>query len=155
MSMTTRQVPKGIGLWLPVWVVVAVGPAVLADTLHVPGEYPTIQGAIDASVDGDVVEIADGTYAGAGNRNLNIGGKRITVRSASGDPALCIIDCERAGRGFYFGSGEGRDSIVDGLTITNGSASSGGAVYCGGASAGLSASGFRVAWPATIPKWGR
>ncbi len=104
--------------------------AAVADTLRVPSEYATIQAAIDASVDGDVVEIDDGTYTGTGNKDLDFVGKAITVRSASGDPALCIIDCENDGRGFYFHNAEGPDSIVLGLTITNGSASSGGGVYC-------------------------
>ena len=101
------------------------------DTLHVPSEYPTIQAAIDAAVNGDVVEVADGTYAGEGNKNLDFGGKAITVRGASGDPALCIIDCEDSGRGFDFHSGEGPDSIVEALTITNGLVSyEGGGIYC-------------------------
>ncbi len=109
----------------------------LTSVLRVPGEFPTIQAGIDASVDGEVVEIADGTYSGAGNKNLDLGGKAITVRSASGDPAGCVIDCEGDGRGFYFHSGEDPDTIVEGLTVTNGFADSadpggeaGGGVYC-------------------------
>jgi hypothetical protein len=44
---------------------------------------------------------------------------------------LCIIDCEGNGRGFTFHSGEGADSIVAGLTITNGyTAGVGGGVSC-------------------------
>ncbi len=104
-------------------------------TLHVPSQYPTIQAAIDAAVPGDIVEIADGTYTGSGNKDLDFGGKVITVRSASGDPALCIIDCEGSGRGFYFHSGEGADSVVEDLTIRNGNADwYAGGVYCSGSS---------------------
>jgi hypothetical protein len=109
---------------------VAAVPAARADTLHVPAEYATIQSAIDAAADGDVVEIADGTYTGAGNKELDFRGKPITVRSASGDPGTCILDCEGTGRGFLFHSGEGADSLVAGLTVANGSAELGGAVSC-------------------------
>jgi len=35
---------------------------VLADTINVPGDYATIQGAVDAAVGGDVILIAAGTY---------------------------------------------------------------------------------------------
>ena len=113
----------------------------LADTRLVPSEYATIQAAIDAAGTGDVVEITDGTYTGVGNKNLDFGGKAITVRSASGDPNACIIDCEQHGRGFYFHSGEDPNSIVSGLTITNGDVVSsgvggnyGGAILCKNAS---------------------
>ncbi|MBU0618046.1 MAG: hypothetical protein KKI02_10040, partial [Planctomycetes bacterium] len=88
-------------------------------TLHVPGDYPTIQAAIDASVDGEVVLVADGTYVGEGNKNLDFGGKAITVRSENG-PENCIIDCENDEDGFRFHSGETSDAIVDGFTIRNG-----------------------------------
>ncbi len=114
----------------------AIDPAYVAgltaqrNTLLVPGDYTTIQAAIDAAAPGDIVEIADGTYTGPGNKDLDFGGKAITVRSASGDPALCIIDCEASGRGFYFHSDEGADSIVEGLTITNAWEYTGGGVQC-------------------------
>ncbi len=100
-----------------------------ANALHVPSEYPTIQAAIDAATLGDEIVIADGTYTGVGNKNLDFGGKAITVRSASGDPASCIVDCEGDGRGFRFHTGEGLDSVVNGLTITRGNGRGGG-VYC-------------------------
>jgi Right handed beta helix region len=109
----------------------ALAPSELhAGTLHVPSEYPTIQAAIDASADGDIVELADGTYTGYGNKNIDFRGKAITVRSASGDPNLCIIDCEREGRGFSFYNDEGADSVLSGLAIRNGDRSdSGGGIY--------------------------
>jgi len=88
--------------------------------LHVPSEYPTIQAAIDAAVPGDEIVIADGVYTGAGNRDLDFHGLSITVRSASGDPTTCIVDCEGSGRGFNFHSRESAASIVQSLTIRNG-----------------------------------
>ncbi len=112
-------------------------PPSLAEVIDVPGNYATIQEAIDAAVDSDVVQIADGTHTGPGNKNLDFAGKAITVRSVSGDPALCIIDCQDSGRGFYFHSGESADAIVSGITVTNGYVTGGspgghfgGAVYC-------------------------
>jgi subtilisin family serine protease len=58
--------------------------------VHVPGQYPTIQEAIDAATTGGTVVIADGIYTGEGNRDLSFGGKAITVRSENG-PENCII----------------------------------------------------------------
>ncbi|MHB0945936.1 MAG: S8 family serine peptidase [Sedimentisphaerales bacterium] len=104
---------------------------------NVPGTYPNIQAGIDAAGAGDEVVVASGIYLGAGNRNLDFGGKAITVRSASGNPAVCVIDCQNAGRGFYFHSGETTASVVRGFTIINADANTlyyGGAIECEGAS---------------------
>ncbi len=101
------------------------------DILQVPSQYPTIQAAIDAAQPGDEVVIADGVYTGPGNKDLDFAGKPITVRSASGDPATCIIDCEQQGRGFRFHNGETAASVIQDLTIRNGNATyGGGGVYC-------------------------
>ncbi|MCK5175653.1 MAG: hypothetical protein KAR47_19820, partial [Planctomycetes bacterium] len=96
----------------------------------VPQDYTTIQAAIDAAIDDDVVMLSPGVYSGAGNRDLDFGGKAITVRSA-GDPASCIIDCEGLGRGFIFQNDEGPDSAIEGLTIMGGYHDSfGGGIEC-------------------------
>src|SRR5262245_23653106 len=116
--------------------------AAQAGTRYVPSEYSTIQAAISDSVDGDVVLVADGTYTGTGNRDMDFGGKAISVRSASGNPAACVIDCQGSvispRRAFYFHTGEANASVVQGLTIRNGHRPTnlgyGGAVYCVGSS---------------------
>lgn len=111
-----------------------------AATIRVPGDYLTIQAGIDAAVKGDTVLVADGTYRGAGNKNLNFNGKAITVQSENG-PGGCIIDCENWGRGFLFDSGEGNDSVISGFTITKGNpqwidhgGAEGGGIKCEGSS---------------------
>ena len=94
----------------------------------------TIQAAIDQCVNGDVVELMDGVYTGDGNRDLVFDGKEITVRSASGDPTTCIIDCEGSDserhRGFILIGGETLNSVIEGVTIRGGYHSWGGGVYC-------------------------
>ncbi len=51
--------------------------------LWVPFDFPTIQDAVDAADNGDMVRVADGVYRGDGNRDINLGGKVVSVRSAS------------------------------------------------------------------------
>ena len=55
-------------------------------TIQVPGDQPTIQAGIDASVDGDTVLVMPGTYI----ENILID-RDVVVRSAEG-PAVTIID---------------------------------------------------------------
>jgi hypothetical protein len=104
------------------------------------GDYPTIQAAINAAGQYTTVMLGDGTYHGAGNRDLDFLGKPITVWSEDGNPELCIIDCEGSQaaphRGFNFHSGESSDATLTGVTITNGYATAGGGgVLCSNASA--------------------
>lgn len=95
--------------------------------IHVPTDYTTIQDAIDASVcDGDTILVADGTYSGVLNRNLNFNGKNLHLVSEHG-PALTVIDCGSSGAGLVFENGETNFSLVDGFTIRN-AANSG--VFC-------------------------
>jgi hypothetical protein len=106
---------------------------VFGAVINVPtSAYPTIQAGINAANTEDTVLVANGTYTGAGNKNLDFGGKAITVISENG-PNNCIIDCEGNGRGFWFYSGEGSNSILSGFTITNGNAldiPGGGGILC-------------------------
>lgn len=72
--------------------------AVLSATYEVrpdgTGDFPTIQAAVNAAANGDVIELSDGTFTGPGNRDINMLGKVLTVASQGGDPAPCIIDFE-------------------------------------------------------------
>lgn len=97
----------------------ATTPASAMDR-YVPSQYPTIQHALVFAWPGDTIVVADGTYTGWGYCNVDFLGKPVTVRSASGDPTRCIIDCQGGGRGFVFLRGESRATVVSGLTIRNG-----------------------------------
>jgi hypothetical protein len=123
-----RRIPAlvAVGLGMIGWCV-SPGAATRTVAPDGSGDYPTIQAAIDACDSLDVVELLDGVFTGPGNRNLDFGGKTITVRSHSDDPRACTIDCEGVGapydearRGFLFHSGEGPASVIRGLTITRG-----------------------------------
>jgi len=94
--------------------------------IYVPRDFPTIQAAIDAASDGQTIEVGPGVYGGAGNRDIELRGKRITVRSSAGADQT-IIDCggvhvaeptpENSHRGFYIHQGETSDSVIQGFTI--------------------------------------
>jgi len=115
-----------------------------SDTIHVPGDHPTIQEAIDAAVNGDTVLVAAGTYV----ENIDFLGKAITVKSSDG-PESTIIDGGNPPNPDFksvvtFNDGEGLDSVLEGFTLANGVgayieipigwAYCGGGVYCGGSS---------------------
>jgi len=130
-----------------------------------PADFITIQAAIDAAVDGDTVVVQPGTYTGAGNRDISFKGKAITVRGV--DPndsavvATTIVACQQVAapapgssggrtsteagvRAFLFWSGEGSQTVVEGLTIINGGTSgSGGAIWCEQSSPRISKCVFR------------
>ncbi|MHC4758058.1 MAG: S8 family serine peptidase, partial [Planctomycetota bacterium] len=97
--------------------------------INVPEDYSTIQMAIDRSWDNGTVWVADNTYTGEGNHDIDFRGKSIVVRSENG-PGNCIIDCQTLGRGFHFHSGEDSNSTLSGFTITNGYADRGGGILC-------------------------
>ncbi|GEM_PF-5550265 len=103
-----------------------------ADVINVPSDQPTIQQAVDAAVDGDEIVVAPGTY----NEQINLRGKRITIRSVDpDDPATVsatVVDGgndrtlpgfpQREGPVFRANSGETTDTRLVGLTITGGAA---------------------------------
>ena len=93
--------------------------------------FATLQKAVNTASNGDTILLADGTYTGTGNRDVDFGGIDLTVKSASNNPATCLIDCQQIGRAFNLHNNETANSHIIGLTIKNGSAaiSDGGGIY--------------------------
>jgi hypothetical protein len=106
----------------------ALGAGCPAVPLLVPSNFATIQLAIDAANPGDTVLVSNGTYTGAGNKNLDFGGKNIVLISENG-PGLTTIDCEDSGRAIAFENGEDSTSVMEGFKIVNGNATWGGGIY--------------------------
>lgn len=94
------------------------------------GSFPSINAAVAAAWDGVTITLESGTYTGSENRNINLLGKAVTIRSATGNPDDSIIDCENGGRGFNLNSGEGPDTVISGLTIKNCTATDGAGMMC-------------------------
>ena len=134
---------------MPLWKTVITLVAVLtipmlahSATIIVPDDYPTIQGAIEAAVNGDTVLVKPGTYV----ENIDFLGKAVTVMSSEG-PDVTKIDAgdpvnPDLGSAVTFSSGEELDSILDGFTLFNGTGTldpvnptyKGKGIYCDGAS---------------------
>jgi hypothetical protein len=106
---------------------------------HGTGDFPTIQAAIAACIDGDVVELTDGEFTGDGNREIDFLGKAITLRSQSGNAMACVINCEGTHqdphRGLLLVSGEGPDTRIEEITVSEGfGMEPGGGIVCDGSS---------------------
>jgi hypothetical protein len=85
------------------------------------GAFATIQEAVNASVDGDSILLADGIYRDIHYQGILYWGKAITIRSESGDPERCIIDAEgRSGSGFLFCFDETPGSVLEYVSVING-----------------------------------
>ncbi|MHC4765613.1 MAG: right-handed parallel beta-helix repeat-containing protein [Planctomycetota bacterium] len=104
-----------------------------ADTIYVdddncpgPGDgtglnpYCSIQTAIDHAVDGDEIIVAPGTYF----ETIDYLGRAVALRGSDG-PAVTTIDAGGTGTVVQCVAGEGPGTVLEGFTITGGSAASG------------------------------
>ncbi len=108
---------------------------VFAGNLNVPGDYATIQTAVDAAAaGGDIIILDDQVFSGAGNYDIDFNGKILTLRSAGLNPDNCTIDCQHNGR--FFKLDQGETVTLQGITVKNGNKVGtsndgiGGAVFC-------------------------
>ena len=84
-----------------------------AADLLVPSQYSTIQSAINASVAGDRVLVAQGTYI----ERINLGGKAITLQSVSGAAVTTLTPGSAAGAIVTCATSETASCVIDGFTI--------------------------------------
>lgn len=111
-----------------------------ADTIIVDttgtGNYLTIQEGIDAAIDGDTVLVHPATYT----ENITFTGKNIIVSSLyliSHDTSYIsqtIIDGNQNGSVVTFVNGEDTTAVLIGFTITNGTNTGGGGIFCNASS---------------------
>src|SRR5579862_3144282 len=115
-------------IYLLAWYFLLAAPCAHAATYYVattgndanPGTqaqpFRTIQQGINTAVSGDSILIADGTY---NEHGLDFGAKNLALQSRSGNPAGCVLDCQKLGNGIFIRRGQTSATTVSGLTIQN------------------------------------
>ena len=99
-----------------------------------PADYSSIQDALNNSNDGDTIIVMPGIYC----ENVRFTGKKIRLTSVfPDDPDIVtstIIDGRQSDSVMTFRDGETGESVLSGVTITNGKSESGGGIVCWNAS---------------------
>ncbi|MFZ3211357.1 MAG: carboxypeptidase regulatory-like domain-containing protein [Terriglobales bacterium] len=131
MSCFVRRMPMAL---FAILILFFTALASAQNTIRVPTDQSTIQGAINVANTGDTVLVASGTYS----ENISFLGKAINVTSASG-ASVTIIDGGGKAAVVTFNGGEGSSSVLNGFTIQNGTATlsppyDGGGIYISSAS---------------------
>ncbi len=108
----------------PVWIFTTI------KVVHVPEQYPSIQAALDAALDGVTIGVAPGRYL----EKVEFRGRNVVLTSPDpNDPcvvAATIIDGNGTGPVVTFSHGEDANCILTGFVITRGNSSKGGGIYC-------------------------
>lgn len=111
---------------------------IISDTIHVPGDFPVIQMAMDAAQEDDTVLVAPGYYV----ENIVFGPKTITVKSSHGAEVTIIdggspVDPDYGSVVTFINTGNNNTPVLDGFTLTNGTGTDdnnnerlGGGIYC-------------------------
>ncbi|HET6201683.1 MAG TPA: right-handed parallel beta-helix repeat-containing protein [Planctomycetota bacterium] len=107
-----------VRLVLPLLLAATVGLARAQNTLRVPADFPTVQAAILAAIDGDTVLVAPGIYV----ENVDFLGRAIAVVSSAG-PELTILDGASLPIPVVtFANGEPDTAVLSGFTVRYGAA---------------------------------
>jgi len=113
-------------------------------TIEVPLHYKTVQAAIDAAGEMDIILESTGIY----DENISFKGKTVVLRSRFG-PRTTILNGKFKGPVVTFQGGEKKGTVLEGFTIVNGTGRTegfytlGGGIYCRNASPLLSDIVFR------------
>jgi len=88
-------------------------------------QYTSIQDAINESCDGGTIQVAPGRYF----EHLQFLGKKITLTALKGATETIIDGSQLFGSTVQFIQNESKETVLNGFTITNGKADSGGGLY--------------------------
>lgn len=101
-----------------------------AGTIHVPGDYSTIQAGLDAAQTADTVLVAPGTYF----ENLNWPNTQSIKLIGEMGPSLTVIDGDSLGRVITIESSVDSSTVITGFTVRNGYGPFGAGILSWGAS---------------------
>ncbi|MFH1685927.1 MAG: thrombospondin type 3 repeat-containing protein [bacterium] len=100
-------------IWITAtWLIAAVAGAA---TYQVPGDFATIQEAINNSLDGDSVQVLPGTYS----EHLDYGGRDIVVQGMGG-PLQTTLTYSASFDLVYFHNGETLAAVLEGFRLEGG-----------------------------------
>lgn len=117
MNLQVFAIWGGVVLLVPL-----IAPALsFGATRLVPGEFPTIQAAMDLSIAGDTVLVAPGTYEDFENRNSTTAAVFMhdgVVLKSDGGPSVTTIHLPTGAGSTLWVRFTGPGTVVDGFTIT-------------------------------------
>ena len=126
------------------WVLCCLVVSASAETWTVApkgkADFSNIQAAIDAASNGDEILVYPGTYTSTVNPVVNTNGKAVWLHSNDG-PEVTIISGENVRTCIEINSGESTNTVIEGFTVSNGSAGNqgdGGGLDCNASSPSIS-----------------
>lgn len=96
-----------------------------AEVRRVPDDYPTIQAALQAAVNGDEIAVRAGTYSGP----ISFPAKNVHLRSIDGPATTILSGAGTNAAVLTLAAGTTLSSIVEGFTIRDGNGGFGGGVF--------------------------